>query len=77
MPPKNHSVKPQIAVVIPCFRVRDQILQVIADIGPEVGWIYAVDDACPQKTGEWIRTQCTDSRVTVVMHAVRAFPCKL
>jgi len=58
----------RIAVVIPCFRVREQILQVIAEIGPEVGWIYVVDDACPQQTGDWVRKQCIDPRVKVIVH---------
>jgi hypothetical protein len=35
---------PRIAVVIPCYRVADQIGGVIAAIGPEVQAIYAVDD---------------------------------
>jgi glycosyltransferase involved in cell wall biosynthesis len=61
--------KPRIAVVIPCYRVRAQVLQVIGPIGPEVGWIIAVDDACPERTGEWIASQCTDPRVTVVNHS--------
>jgi len=62
----NHHCR--IAVVIPCFRVRDQILQVIAKIGKEVGWIYVVDDACPQQTGDWVRSQCTDPRVIIITH---------
>lgn len=60
----------RIAVVIPCFRVRDQVLQVISAIGPEVGWIFAVDDACPEHSGDWIEANCRDSRVTVLRHAV-------
>lgn len=59
----------RIAVVIPCFRVRAQILQVIAGIGPEVGWIHVVDDACPEETGAWVRERCTDPRVEVITHA--------
>lgn len=59
---------PRIAVVIPCYRVRTHILQVIAGIGPEVGWIIAVDDACPEASGAWIREHCTDPRVIVVQH---------
>lgn len=59
----------RIAIVIPCFRVRDQILQVIAGIGPEVGWIYVVDDACPEQSGDWVKANCSDPRVTVLTHA--------
>ena len=61
---------PRIAVVIPCYRVRTHVLAVIAAIGPEVGWIIAVDDACPEQSGSWIEDQCDDPRVRVVRHAV-------
>ena len=42
---------PRIAVVIPCYRVSGQILDVVRRIGPEVAAIYVVDDACPQASG--------------------------
>ncbi|HRN59957.1 MAG TPA: glycosyltransferase family 2 protein [Chiayiivirga sp.] len=60
----------RIAVVIPCFRVREQVLDVIAAIGPEVGWIFAVDDACPEGSGGWIEENCRDPRVQVLRHAL-------
>ena len=59
---------PRIAVVIPCYRVRDRVLEVIAKIGPDVGWIFAIDDACPEHSGRWIREHCTDPRVQVIEH---------
>jgi len=62
--------RPRIAVVIPCYRVRGQVLQVIESVGPEVGWIFAVDDACPDGSGALIRAKCTDRRVKVVVHDV-------
>lgn len=61
---------PRIAVVIPCYRVREAVLQVVASIGPEVGWIIAVDDACPQQSGDWLATHCRDPRLRIVRHAV-------
>jgi glycosyltransferase involved in cell wall biosynthesis len=57
---------PLIAVVIPCYKVRDHILGVLAGIGPEVAAIYVVDDACPENTGEHVRKNCADSRVRVI-----------
>ncbi len=66
----NLSMKPRIAVVIPCYRVSAQILGVIGRIGPEVGWIIVVDDACPEHSGEIVEQQCHDRRVTVIRHAV-------
>ena len=57
-----------IAVVIPCFRVRRHVLDVIASIGPEVGLIVVVDDACPDGSGALVQQQCTDTRVQVIFH---------
>ncbi len=59
---------PAIAVVIPCYRVATRVLDVIARIGPEVGWILAVDDACPEHSGDLIEQRCRDPRVTVLRH---------
>lgn len=59
---------PRIAVVIPCYRVRDRVLGVIAGIGAEAGWIFVVDDACPQQTGPHVRNECRDPRVQVIVH---------
>lgn len=62
---------PFIAVVIPCYRVREHIAHVIQGIGPEVGKIYCVDDHCPEKTGEFVRQTVKDPRVQVLTHDKR------
>lgn len=59
----------QIAVAIPCYRVTRHVLDVIDAIGPEVSAIYAVDDACPDGSGDLIQAQCRDARVRVLRHA--------
>lgn len=64
----SDPTSPRIAVVIPCFRVAAQVLGVIDRIGPEVGWIIAVDDACPDRTGDVIEQRCRDPRVRVLRH---------
>jgi glycosyltransferase involved in cell wall biosynthesis len=66
------STQARIAVVIPCYRVSNQILGLIERIGPEVGWIIAVDDACPEGSGDLIESQCHDPRVMVLRHASNA-----
>jgi len=62
------SAEPHVAVVIPCYRARAQVLGVLARIGPEVRTIWLVDDACPEKSGEHVRAQCRDARVRVLVH---------
>jgi len=44
-------------------------MSVIAAIGPEVEWIFAVDDACPDQSGNFIESDCSDPRVKVLRHA--------
>ena len=55
----------RIAVVIPSYRVKKHILNVIAGIGDEVDRIYVIDDRCPEETGKFVQAQCTDARVIV------------
>jgi dolichol-phosphate mannosyltransferase len=59
-------LSPAIAVVIPCYRARDHILDVLSAIGPECQAIYVVDDGCPDKSGELIKAECRDPRVRVL-----------
>ena len=59
-----------VAVVIPCYNVKNHILGVLLRIGPEVSRIFVIDDACPEGTGQLVQTQCSDPRVTVLHHAV-------
>ena len=55
----------KIAVVLPCYRSKAHVLDVISRIGPEVFLIIAIDDACPDGTGAHIKALCTDPRVEV------------
>ena len=65
----NSDAIPRIAVVIPCYRVKDKVLGVIESIGPGVHSIICVDDACPQNSGEFVRGRTRDPRVVVLRHA--------
>lgn len=57
----------RIAVVIPCYRVKAHILEVLASIGADVYRIYVVDDCCPEKSGQFVLDSEPDERV-VVLH---------
>lgn len=60
----------KIAVLIPSYKVRNHILDVIRLIGPEVSKIYVIDDCCPDGSGDYVEEQCTDDRVTVLRNPV-------
>jgi len=55
----------RIAVVLPCYRVKAHILDVLASIPPLVAIIVVVDDACPEGSGALVQSECNDPRVRV------------
>lgn len=58
----------KLGVIIPCFREKQHILDVIKKIPESVSFILIVDDCCPEKTGEFVKENSTDSRVEVIVH---------
>ncbi len=56
----------KIAVIIPCYRVRSQILGVIARIPPACNAIYVVDDFCPEGTADFVEANARDARLIVL-----------
>ncbi|MGV8931087.1 MAG: glycosyltransferase [Luteimonas sp.] len=55
----------QIHVVVPCYRTRHHILDVLSAIPGLVAAIHVVDDACPEQTGYHVQANCRDPRVHV------------
>lgn len=60
----------RVAAILPCYRSNAHVLDVIAAIGPEVDVIICVDDACPDKVGDYIEANAVDPRVIVLRHAI-------
>lgn len=55
-----------LAVVIPCYKVKVHILDVLLSIPPFIDLIFVVDDACPQETGKYVINNFHDERVKVI-----------
>lgn len=60
---------PRIFVVIPSYKVKRHILDVIGRIGVEVERIYVVDDMCPDQSGAFVTANCADPRVVVLANS--------
>ncbi|ELY7490311.1 glycosyltransferase family 2 protein [Cronobacter turicensis] len=60
----------RVAVVIPSYKVKKHILNVIGKIGPTVQKIYVIDDCCPEGTGDYVLENNTDERVSVIKHEI-------
>lgn len=57
-----------IAVVIPCYKVKQQIGDVITRTIPYADRIYVVDDACPESTGKYVEENFPSPDIKVIYH---------
>jgi dolichol-phosphate mannosyltransferase len=58
--------KYSIAVIVPCYRVRDSILRVVREGLDFADVVYCVDDACPDESGRLVVSEFDDERVKVI-----------
>jgi len=56
----------RIAAVIPCYRVRAQLPDVVRGVLGQVDHVYCIDDACPEQSGRVLEQQVSDPRLTVL-----------
>ncbi|HEY8270355.1 MAG TPA: glycosyltransferase [Pseudobdellovibrionaceae bacterium] len=59
-----------VGVVIPCYKCKKHIVEVLAKIGSEVDKIYIIDDCCPERTGQFVEQTVKDDRVQVIYNEV-------
>ncbi|MCE1164093.1 MAG: glycosyltransferase family 2 protein [Bacteroidetes bacterium] len=57
------------AVIIPCYRVRETIADVINAVPEMIQRIYIIDDKCPDKSGNFVESSVNDPRVKVIYHS--------
>ncbi len=61
----------KICAVIPCFKVTDHITKVVRDMPSWIDSICVIDDACPDASGDMLRSQVTDDpRLHIITHEV-------
>ena len=59
-----------LAVVIPCYKVKKQIVNVINEIPTWVHAIYVIDDCCPQGSGAFVQKNFSDDRIKIIFHKI-------
>lgn len=60
----------QIAVVIPAYRVRSKIVDVVNSMEDYVDYIVVIDDKCPEKSGAYLHSQIQDERLEIIYHEI-------
>ena len=58
----------KITVVIPCYREKSKILDVLSKFDSTITHIIVIDDACPEGTGEFVLKNNNDTRVHLITH---------
>lgn len=64
----KNTIVSGLSVVIPCYKVTRHIMGVIESIPSIVERIYAVDDCCPDSSGDFILSNNKDLRVKVLFN---------
>ncbi|MGP2410210.1 glycosyltransferase family 2 protein [Yersinia enterocolitica] len=59
----------KVAVVLPCYKVKQHILSVLDKIDNLVDKIYVIDDCCPEKSGQYVEENSQDIRVSVIYNS--------
>lgn len=62
------SIRPAIAVVLPCYRVKHKIVGVVESLLDHVDYIIAVDDCCPEQSGKHLQLQCSHPKLQILFH---------
>jgi dolichol-phosphate mannosyltransferase len=57
-----------IGIVIPCYKVKNQILSVISKIENYVDNIYIIDDKCPENSGLYVKENSKDGRIKIIFN---------
>ena len=57
-----------ICVVVPCYKVKDQILKTLKEIPSIVEKIIVVDDCCPENSGLFVQKNSNDPRIEILFH---------
>ena len=62
----TNVTKKIVAVVIPCYKVQNQIIGVLNSIGNEVDHIIVVDDCCPDNSADLVEKKFLDERLILI-----------
>ncbi len=61
-------MNPELAIIIPCYRVSASILEVVRGALEYAAVVYCVDDACPEESGKRVAAGFQDQRVRVLFN---------
>ncbi len=65
----NERPRVSVAVVLPCYKSRQHIVEVIETLPDFIDLVVCVDDACPEETTSVVKEKfAQDKRVHVVVH---------
>ncbi len=67
----SRAIRPlSVAVVIPCYRVKEKIVGVVQSLLDKVDAIFVVDDCCPEQSGRFLKENLSHPKLTILFHEV-------
>jgi dolichol-phosphate mannosyltransferase len=67
---RNNGVEVSLAVIVPAYKVANQIINVIEQIPSEVDEIVVVVDACPEGTAQLLKTYTFHRTIHILEHPI-------
>jgi glycosyltransferase involved in cell wall biosynthesis len=65
---RSQPRRPRVAVVLPAYRVRDQVADVVRSLVDVADDIIVVDDCCPQDSGAFLRDTFVHPKLKILFH---------
>jgi glycosyltransferase involved in cell wall biosynthesis len=59
----------KLAAIIPCYKVRRHIVDVVTAALDRLDHVFVVDDRCPESTGDLVSETFSPDKVTVIRHS--------
>lgn len=59
-----------VTIVIPCYKVKNQIVNTVKSVLAYADKIYVVDDCCPEGSGRFLQEQVVDPKLTILFNKV-------
>ena len=66
--PQPSARRDTLAVVLPCYRVKEKILCVVEPLLEVADFVIVVDDCCPEQSGAHLRQCLTHPKLTILFH---------
>ena len=67
---KKYNYADKVAVILPCFKTKRYVIEVVKECLKYVDLVICVDDLCPLNTGQYLINNFKSNEVKVIFHEI-------